>query len=261
MNTIFEFKRFCKFFSFEFRRLAITSWRQLLSQAMAIPVAVFVYGTVNLIASGTFVFPEGEIRMAIMFMALFISLISIPSHLYGKLTDKKLGSEFILMPASLFEKFLTMLINLVIIFPFILFALPILSDLLLVMFSPGTESILSCLIKESSSNQIIPDSDINLFVYAIQDFFALILIFTIGALYFKKNKIAGTILALFIIAIIAVIPLSWILTDSDVILWLNNIIESENFWYSVKVLDLIKDFIVNLALATVIFFRLKRIQY
>ena len=116
MSELFNFKRFCTYFSYDLTQM----WRH-----NAIPVLLMgggglifflFYVSINLIIFPHFSTPDLESRAGVFLFCFFLFNLFI-TRTYGFLTDKKKGSDFLMLPASTLEKYISMLIITVIILP------------------------------------------------------------------------------------------------------------------------------------------------
>ena len=131
-------------------------------------------------------------------IVIAVALMIFPGRVWGNVTSRKGGQAWIGIPASAFEKTLSMAVICCVIFPAVIVAALYLSHLLLTLFIPGMESFifseLGNLVSEDSDGMVVYFGGIQL-VYA--SWCSGILLFALGALVFKKNKVGMTIISLF----------------------------------------------------------------
>lgn len=135
-------------------------------------------------------------------IALITLYISFPVKVYGSITEKRFGSDWIMIPASGFEKWLSMIIVTCIALPLCFGALFLGSDALLSAVIPEYGN--SILNRFSGFNEMVAEStdgilNMNIVPCLYLSWCESILAFTLGALVFKKAKGAKTILAIFAI--------------------------------------------------------------
>ena len=138
--------------------------------------------------------------MALSIWLIMMTLI-IPVKLYGRLTDKRAGSLFLMLPASSFEKFLSMVLIAGIIVPATSAAVFFGIDRLLGLipsYGPDMLSAYGQMFKLSGSSF---DFRPWLGMCLLSHFYNFIL-FTLGAVFFKKSKAAKTLLCMMVISII-----------------------------------------------------------
>lgn len=179
MNEIFSSNRFFKLLKKEL--------------AERTPMIVKIAGTFSLILVGYWlsilIFDGGASsaasRASYLFIATFITMIIAPFNLYKSYNHPKKGIDYVLLPASVTEKYLSMLVNTVIISPFATFFAILFIDTILSTLSPSFFS-------DYAINSVLHNG-------GIWENFANALILQQGCIFgnflFKKNKISKTILS------------------------------------------------------------------
>jgi hypothetical protein len=120
--------------------------------------------------------------------------------LYGFVTEKRAGSDFVMLPASTTEKWLSLALIVCIVLPVVLFALLFVSDALMSLVFPLTYG--GRLFNQAFANNILAEVmdeegvSFNLPAVLFCNWCESILVFTLGAICFKKSKVAKTILVL-----------------------------------------------------------------
>ena len=131
--------------------------------------------------------------------ASIIAVISFPVKTYGLLTEKKAGSQFLMLPASSLEKWISMLVVTCIVLPVCLFILVFGSDAILSLLWPKLygDSLLKFISNGINSLYEVTEGTLNIHFLPLSflTWSCDILIFTLGALIFKKGKASKTILA------------------------------------------------------------------
>ena len=202
-NETFSFKRFWTYFKYDLVQL----WRRHSKAALLISLSGLIFYIVWV--SGSLVFghswsaPGMAGRMAIGFVALAI-LELYYAYLYGFVTDRRKGSSYLMVPASTTEKFVSMLLNALIVVP-VLFAVVFLGvDALLCLVDPtcsdplivkGVSGIREAVefIYANSPEAFYLASLSKLVIATVLSAIFNNLYFLLCGLCFKKNKIVGAI--------------------------------------------------------------------
>jgi len=274
MNEIFDFSRFWKYFKYDFFGSLRNNKVKLASYLLS-PIAIFlIVNVITLIFNHHWI--EGTAFRTTMFVVLSISFIMYyPTLCYGFLTDKKPASAWLMIPVSTTEKYVSMLLNALIIVPVCFFACYFVLDAVVCLLPHAGTPVFSLM---NSGNVHLINFDngdgilkINLFSQVILYICAVgnvLLSFLLGAIVFKKNKIANTIIASFLIssAMIAIIAfLVWVFGGFSI----NNF---EAFIEDADTKIRLATFILNafltlfivvpfIALATGVYYRLKTIKH
>ena len=215
MNKIFSFDRFWKYFKYDLVNAKSNFGLSMLILGF-LPIMVYVVANLfSMVFTGSWIPNEagtafGGVAMGATFT---ISCIILGVKLYGNLTDKKAGSNWIMIPASTFEKFLSMFLIVFIIVPVCLAAMLLVSDLILSLL-PGYTSVTSWINKGVSA---MADNGLKVkylpMIWLMWGQYALA--FLLGAIIFKKAKVGKTILWMFIIGTVSGIVFTKILGLTD----------------------------------------------
>ena len=145
------------------------------------------------------------LRAGLFVSAAILFIMVFPSKAYGFITEKAMGSSWLMLPASRFEKFLSMMLTCLVVVPLVFFCTYLLSDALICLLDGKCGgSILSSWSKvidiNGSTEEIRLGANGTWFIvsWVLQTSS----IFLLGALLFKKSKVLKTILALFVIAMV-----------------------------------------------------------
>ena len=210
MNNIFDIKRFGNYFLYDLRRAKNNYGLSLLLLGL-IPVILFVaYVLLSLIgllfnshANGIGMMPDG-MKFAAVFTTIFVVILGAGAKIYGFVTEKRAGSDFLMLPASTLEKWLSMVLVVCVVLPVILFALQFVSDGLLALIFPNTYgSSLASFIDQDFIDGIsagLMEEEglyINFPAMMFLSWCQNVLAFTLGAVCFKRGKVGKTILCLF----------------------------------------------------------------
>lgn len=264
MNKIFSFDRFWKYFKYDLVNAKSNFGLSTLILGF-LPLMVYIVSNLfSLVFTGRWLPVEGSQAFGGVAMGatFIISSIVLGVKLYGNLTDKKAGSSWIMIPASTFEKFLSMFLIVFIIVPVCLAALLVVSDLILSLL-PGYTPVASWINKVVSS---MADNGVTVkylpMIWLMWGQYALA--FLLGAIIFKRAKVAKTILWMFIISTVFGIVFTKILGMTDMAeYFMNGISEASisgvqskiNWWLNISWIGWVA------VLAAGIFWRLKTIKH
>ena len=195
MNDIFNLRRFGKYFLSDLTRLYSDNWLKVLCFGL-IPVFATVLSLMfSLIGNYDYSYADIWARDTFWSISVVIFVIWLPAACFGYVTDKRAGGNFMLVPASTFEKTASMIINTAVVIPAAFIAIYMTSDFLCTIAS-GEE------MQESLAVYI---SEGTLFGIEMQDItgqmllsvHAGMLFFLLGAVFFRKGKISKSILVFF----------------------------------------------------------------
>ena len=287
INKIFNSKRFGKYLAADLRRCGANFGVSFIALTLAGVLAYLIVGTVSM-ATGSGWYSSVALFRAIYIGIAAIILISImPAKCYGFITDRRAGANWLMVPASTTEKFISMLINTLIIIPIAFLAGVLLLDWLVVVLDPNLDTTIIGGMKElcwlfaemasteSETNALLIENIAsgNIFLTSIDDIATWILIYLLGALCFKKNKVVKTMFAWIGVCIILSIFLSPLMLslsggiDMEAINAVSNgDIEAasqmaENFINNAVIFDVILDTILMVGAAVGIFFRIKTLKH
>lgn len=110
MKEIFDFKRFGKYFVFDLRSCA-ANYGYSLTLICLMGVIIYI-GTVSmgLLFNGSWGGPDIGFRNSVFCFSMFVLAVTMPVKCYGRLTEKRAGSEWLMIPASKLEKYLSMVL-------------------------------------------------------------------------------------------------------------------------------------------------------
>lgn len=275
MNNNFNFGRFGKYFVYDLKRQWKNIGMLVLTFALS-PVifymlymffaALFDGGLMKLFSGMSIDGPSIWVRFGMAAVMITIFVMLFPSRAYGEITDKAKGSEWLMLPASRLEKYVSMMLVTLLVIPIMYIVVYLLSDGLVCLFDKSCGgALMSFRINDllRTTDIIIPANGLwiiiaNTVQYAI--------IFLLGGLIFKKWKVVGTLLANFAIGMFFSTLISMLFANMDPVmvgekfmnwtvrhadsvdLWLNGFI---NFW----------TLLIVAVCAIWIWLRLKRIQH
>ena len=205
MNNTFNFRRFFKIFTYDINKSIKNYGVTFIVLSMMPILSPLIYGVLSLCFSFEWNVPGLISRCAIFATGLAVLILSFAPSVYGKITDKRYGCEYLMIPASPFEKFLSMTIVTGIVIPFAFTLTYGLMDLLAlgVSLSEG-ESLLAFFF----NHRVLGNEGVAIRMDAIFILSTCLysLIILLGSIYFKKFKVGKTLLVLFALSIL----MSWI---------------------------------------------------
>lgn len=219
-NQFFSPQRFWSYFKYDLIQL----WRNHMKAAVGIGlaglIAYIVTVTFNLIFDSTWSGPGVTARFSIFFIA-FTVLELYQTRTYGYLTDKKQGSAWLMMPASTFEKWLSMILITIIILPAIFLVVSLLVDGFLSLVDPTVgSSMLASLdhgLQELGGGLVEINNEYST-TWSMGAFIPLLyvsmclnfLFFLLCGLIFKKNKIVWAFVIIFVIStVLSILSISF----------------------------------------------------
>lgn len=218
MNSTFSASRFGKYFLNELNAAKYKFGLSALIYGL-MPVVFFIfYELIYFIASGgDWGYDNSANRIFCAFVVVVSLVMSFPSKVYGQVTDKRFGTSYILAPASVFEKWLSMVLMACVVVPLVVGVLFFGSDFILGVIFPeayGTPLVSSGF---SADMAVI----LNHSVSAFSVWFVLwlywcvnVLSFTLGAVFFKRNKPLKTLLVLAAVGFVSMMVFSVIVNGS-----------------------------------------------
>ena len=201
MNNVFDFKRFGNYFAYDLRRAINNYGISLLLLGLA-PVILYTLHVLTSLLRGGGIAPiDGSLKIVISGIVILATAVSAGVKIYGMVTDKRSGSDFLMLPASTLEKWLSMVRMVCVAVPAVLLVLSLASDSLLSWIVPASygEGIITSASSEDFSMLMGTNEDfsVNLPALFFLGWCGSALTFTLGGIFFKKAKIAKTILCLF----------------------------------------------------------------
>ena len=290
-NDIFNINRFGRYLMTDVRNAVSNYGISILVMAtLGLSCNVFA-GLFNMIVSDGWQGMGIYVRTALFLIAITVTVLSAPSKLYGHITEKKAGSAFLTLPVSTLEKTLSMVIVSCILVPAVFVITYLSLDLMVCSFdSTCGKSLIEALttfkedmldgMRDSMAMAELlsvvmnnPEALVNPLLY-IDDIIGVPLLFLLGALLFKKSKIAKTIGSIILICMV----LSMIVTPFvsgikyDLAqLALNNELTPVTFsphfpvltWIcrNLALADTINDTVINLLLICLIWLRIRKINH
>lgn len=237
MSNIFETGRFLKYMKWDLRN-AYNYFGLSLIIIGACPLIAFVFAEFfGLVFSGNAVtFPDFA-KFLVFFFAVAVSVMLLPAKAYGRVTEKRFGSDWIMVPSSPFEKTLSMILIMCVLMPLCLVICLSFWDISLSLVARPLygSSMVSVISDRFDLGDAIPGKVIfNLSFLYVLSVCENALIFTLGAVCFKKSKVAKTFLICFLASsvlssIISVIAINAPSVFSGLNLSISNFVELDEF--------------------------------
>jgi hypothetical protein len=247
-------------------------------------------GTVimGLIFKGEWGGPELGFRFTVFAFSALALMVTMPVKCYGRITEKRFGSEWLMVPASGFEKFLSMIVMTVVVMPLAVTGVYLCVDAILCNLDPtcgngiisSSKHLLDSFIEISvaSSSDLEQYPELAKFIRQVScpwlyvdDIIGLFLIFVAGAVIFKRSKTVKTILAYIGISIVVgsiMAPLansafqefasqSFAIDTPEAMARLFSL----GIFKHAALIDTINDTLVNIVLLAIIYFRIKTLKH
>ncbi len=269
MSEVFNLNRFGKYFLYDLKSARDSYLISLIVMGFALPIVYLFIEIPSLIFSGHLVEFLLEIKLVVAFFTFAVLTMSISAKVYGGLTDRLTGGNWVLVPASALEKFISMLLIICIIAPVLLGSLIFVSDWLFSLFMPEYGLPLFSNLGNISREMFDFPSDSGMVGLLILSFLANTFMFTLGAVVFKKAKVVKTFLAYWVFSFVVgwlVMIILLIICKAggvgDISCWVCNMdVDPENFVFWVKLISYSYLSILSLGLATALYLRIKTIKH
>ena len=288
MNDIFNIRRFGKYFTADARSCVANFGLSMLLISL---MGLIVYaGTIimGLIIKGQWDGPALGFRIFTLIVCLIVLTLTMPVKCYGKITEKKYGTQWLMVPASSLEKTLSMILMNAIVIPAAVCLVYLgVDSILCVMDGTCGTSIagsMKSVLDRFLEISVASESDISQFpalahfikqvscpLLYVDDIIQMFLITLLGAVLFKKGKTSKTIL--FFIAITTVLGLTFIPISNVVFREfaamnfeantpeaMNQLFGMGPFKHAV-LLDTVSDTLINFGLMTATYFRIKTLKH
>lgn len=257
MNNIFSFKRFGYFFLYELNHIRSRFTHDMLVLGILPLIMATLSIAINLLQGDELSPQSFDSSRGVLVAALGLIPILFPAKMYGRVTDKRAGADWMLIPASVPEKFISTILVSTLVVPGVLALMLSGCDLLLsAVFGEiyGPSAVISAL-KETPAEVIM---------LLIFGFINTNLVFLLGAVCFRKAKAAKTFLTCFAITVLfSVIAVSFLDNGGDVYLGDFFLLE-DGLQLNGERINLLLNFGIfgSMALlAGAIYYRLKTIKY
>lgn len=282
-NDVFNFNRFGRYLVTDTKNAISRYGISLLVLASFSFAGYLLAGLCSSVLNGSWYSMPVAGRVTIFFFVTAIVLAMGPAKMFGFITDKKEGSDFLMLPASPLEKTISMVIISCIFMPLAFFAVYLSLDQVLCMIDYNCGDSLIVSIHEfrfDSVGQTMKtiQSDENFMlthpIAMFDDIAQVVLTFLLGALLFKTSKTAKTIGCMILLSVVLVMIYIPLITSGafDVLKEgiINGMTPDEMLsqfpvmaWISRHMIltDFIVDTVVNVILFLLIWLRVKRIKH
>ena len=295
-NDIFNFRRFGKYFASDFRTCLANYSLSLITISILSQLALYAVSVgLNILLDHQWDGPDMGLRTFVCGIAMLCITVTMPVKCYGRLTEKQYGSFWLTLPASRLEKFISMILLTCIITPLAGGILFLGVDSIICALDPTCGNSLIAGFCELVRNmgeltgeidQIRLNLGIGVHVEAgaegsdimkqmsspwlyVDEIFGITLPFLLGAIYFKSGKTVKTFLCIAAFSMLTSAIMGPFITKYTLEL-LNNAANEEaiisemlnsGIFRNLAVVDTITDTVVNLALFTGIWFRIKNLKH
>lgn len=277
-NNVFSLPRFGKYLGSDLRR-AVAGYGISFCVMAALPlINDFLNNFFKFIFSGEMGGMPYAARLVIFAIATVAVLITFPAKCYGSITERNAGTAYSMIPASALEKTLSALLVCCVVLPLAFVACYGAVDALVCLLDPSCgkwllnfsdmrEALRSYFEKKGGMEGIEASimSMANPFLY-IDDFLQSVLIFLLGAICFKRGKVAKTFLTLIVLGMAVSMVASPIFMN--IVREMGETYSDTEFfehfrWFfeHIATIDTISDTVFNVALCVAIFFRIKTIKH
>lgn len=270
MKNVFNFSRFGKYIAYDLRRIRSSYGLTFLILAL-MPAVIYLISVVFGILNGKgWSVPSTQLRLAVFFLTTGALLLSYPASCYGFVTEKKSGSSWLMLPASSFEKFLSMFVITMVVLPVAYSVLYFGSDALLSLTGHGYgPNLMSCIFREEGGVKMVSldGNGVGTGAYPLYlAFETTALTYLLGAVIFRKNKVVKTILCLLVFSLIFMMVATFIFSHFDMEWWKSSLLKllgdnEDTVILRVKVLANVFSWAVIALLGLGTFFRIKTLKH
>lgn len=241
MNDILNINRASRLIAFDFRRILRNYGLSALVISLLPFICTFIYGFLAMVFGEGWAHPGIGSRALMAFVFVAMMVLSLPVSAYGFITDRRAGSSYLMIPASTVEKFISIILNAVVIFPVLMCAVFLLSDSLLVVTGLAGGDYLFSGISDWDAFGVTDFGSELSSILITGGCFSLVnnlLFFLLGGLFFKRTKVVKTILVILGLQILSTtfiapfanaidesVSLSAFWADARVWFWVINIVE------------------------------------
>ena len=268
-NEVFSGQRFWTYFKYDLTQM----WRNHMKAAIVIGLAGLIYYIIGIAFNATFnhVWQAPGFRgRLIVFVLSAVVLQLYQARTYGYLTDRRKGAAWLMIPASAFEKWLSMTLITLLVIPvaflctyaavdgILSLADPTYGKVLLTSITQGIKDINEALIETNAEY----DTTWNLGVFALPllvSHCVNYLYFLLCGICFKRNKILWAILLLFGISIVWSSLATFLGINYSIDI--EDVAEAEEFIRQGLTWANIVGAVLSAALACGIFYRIKTLKH
>ena len=192
MKEIFDVNRFGKYFAYDVRSAVSTFGLPMLILGLW-PFIWLIFSYLLSFIFGQDISSDQTSRIW-PFVTMVIVGLTFGARVYGGVTDRRKGTDWITLPASALEKTLSLLLVTCVVAPAALLALTAVSNALVSLFVPDFGEFLPFKTLGSLISERTDGNFCNIPLILWLNWCENILFFTLGALCFKRNKVGKSIL-------------------------------------------------------------------
>lgn len=269
-NEVFNGQRFWTYFKYDLTQM----WRNHVKAAIGIGLSGLIVYVVTVGFSLLFGHSWGGPTLVarwVTFAVAGAALELYQTRTYGYLTDRRKGSAWLMNPASTFEKWLSMIIITIVAIPVLFLGTFLLSDVLVAAFDPTVGNSIVHSIGSGMRDLTAELTDINVeysttwspwaFIPAmIAGFCCNYLFFLLCGLIFKKNKILGGFVIIFIFSSLMSIVMS-LIDMNQLAIELEDFAQAESWIRAIFYTTSIVSVFMAAGIAGGIFWRLKTLKH
>ena len=226
MKEIFDVRRFGKYFRFDlsnaYSNYGFSTW-----MLGCLPLVVFAADLmVSLIFRGRVSTFPAEVYSALPYVVMIIVCWGAGAKIWGGVTDRRKGTEWITVPASPMEKTLSLLLVSCVVLPLVVLLLLTLSNWILSFLLKDFTAVIP--FSSAFALAELPEGNlVNMPLILWLNWCENILFFTLGALCFKRGKVGKSFLCLmglgFLLSILMMLFFHTTQFSGD---WLEHLLES-----------------------------------
>ena len=244
----FNQERFTKYFKYDLKQFCNNHLLSLVFLSCSNIILYIVVGIYSYVFRDKWYDIDAEQKFVLF--AFIVSIVIVyQARLYGKITQKQTGIRYILLPASIKEKFISMIIISCLIVPFVFFIIYFTLDFVISINNFNKNSLFILLTTFEEPCLQIDARDINFVSMILLMMSFYILYFLFCGIYFQKRKIVNGILVYCAISICFPLFIHYLIPN-DYLVKL----------FTIFSLNCISIFLCIL-MSSLIYRRLKKIQY
>lgn len=196
----FDFKRFVTYLQYELNNAKNNFGLTLLICGIMPAITYIMSGIFSSLLSGNWVTNAVPAQIVAFITASIALILNFPVKLYGGITEKRKGSNWLMIPASTFEKFLSMMLLTFVALPLcaavLFFGTDFIMSLIVPSYNPITELSISNLFKDTAVDDMLKGIGYNGYVETYLQLTMNTLMFLLGSICFKSGKIGKTFLVI-----------------------------------------------------------------
>lgn len=268
-NEVFNGSRFWNYFKYDATQMVRNHMRAAIGIGLSGLIVYVIVVGFCLLFNGEWTGPGIKARFMVFYAASVI-LQLYQTRTYGYLTEKRKGSAWLMLPASTFEKWLSMILMTLIVIPVLFLVVSLTTDALVAALDPTVGNSLlysfSHGMRDISGQLININGEYNtswsvhfLLPSMIVAFCANYLFFLLCGILFKKHKILSAFVIIFVVSSLFSIVAS--LLDINTNVEVNDFAEAELFIRSIFNTVTWVSGLIAVGLAGGIFYRLKTLKH